>query len=238
VERLEAIAAKVDEGKGLRDEAVRKRACLLKSARREAFDSFQLSEPLSAVCTAIIDNLHSNPVYSSDGVPCVRSPDVGWGSLDLAGARTTSEDEYLRRTVRGEPAPGDIVFVREGGGTGKAALVGEGQRFSLGQRVMMLRPDRNKVIPEFLLQQILSPGVQDEQIAPLITGSAAPHLNIGDLRRFRIVVPPYPVQEQTLTRLAAVLQRMDALAAAQRQNEVEIDSLMRSVLARAFRGEL
>ena len=60
---------------------------------------------LEDVRSAIIDNLHSNPVYAEDGVPCVRSPDVGWGTLDLTTARRTTEEEvYERRTsARGAP---------------------------------------------------------------------------------------------------------------------------------------
>ena len=59
--------------------------------------------------------------------------------------------------MRGEPTEGDIVFVREGGGTGKAAIVGHQERFSLGQRVMMLRPDKDLVIPGFLLRYCYRP---------------------------------------------------------------------------------
>src|SRR5262249_31747359 len=144
---------------------------------------------LETVCAAIIDNLHSNPHYAPDGVPCIRSPDVGWGRLDLQSALRTSEEEYARRTVRGEPTRDDIVLVREGGGTGKAAIAEDGQRFSLGQRVMMLRPDQTRVVPRFLLYQILSPAIYEEQILPQCKGSASPHLNIGALRRFAFQLP-------------------------------------------------
>ena len=54
---------------------------------------------LEETCAEIIDCPHSNPVYSDDGVPTLRSPDVGWGRLDLDGARRTSEGEY-------QPEPG------------------------------------------------------------------------------------------------------------------------------------
>src|SRR5205823_1919579 len=113
--------------------------------------------PLECACAAIIDNLHSNPAYADEGVSCVRSPDVGWGTLHLDRTLKTSEAEYVHRTVRGEPTVDDIVLVREGGGTGKAAIVKEGQRFSLGQRVMMIRPDKSQVLPKFFLYQLLSP---------------------------------------------------------------------------------
>jgi type I restriction enzyme S subunit len=149
VARIEELTAKIGEARGLRSAAHDELSALQLSKSRSIFDGLRrVSVPLECVCDAIIDNLHSNPDYVENGtVPCVRSPDVGYGTLDLDNARRTNEAEYVRRTVRGEPKPDDIVLVREGGGTGKCALVQQGQRFSLGQRVMMIRPNQAKVRP-------------------------------------------------------------------------------------------
>jgi type I restriction enzyme S subunit len=188
VARIEELASKIEQAEAIRCEARYECATLLRSEMRRVFSTPSwLESALEDLCSEIVvDNLHSNPVYADDGVPCVRSPDVGWGTLNLDTALKTDEAEYRRRVVRGEPRLGDIVLVREGGGTGKCALVHEGQRFSLGQRVMMLRPELSRVLPEFLLFQLLSPTVFDDQIVPLSKGSASPHLNIGALRRFRL----------------------------------------------------
>src|SRR5262249_29849687 len=120
-------------------------SALTKSAMRSVFkDLPKGATTLQEVCTAIIDCLHSNPVYADDGIPTVRSPDVGWGNLYLHTALKTDEAEYRRRTSRGEPTPGDIVVVREGGGTGKAGIVEEGQRFSLGPKEACPPPRRGR----------------------------------------------------------------------------------------------
>ena len=193
---------------------------------------------LESVCAEIIDNLHSNPVYADTGVPCVRSPDIGWGTLNLASTLKTSEEEYERRTVRGEPRPGDIVLVREGGGTGKVALVEEGQRFSLGQRVMMLRPNLEKVLPKYFLYHLLSPVIYDRQIIPLTKGSASPHLNISVLKQFQFMLRSLSEQVDLITYLDEIQARMDAIKALQAETQAELDALLPSVLDKAFRGEL
>ncbi len=190
---------------------------------------------VEAVCAAIIDNLHRNPVYAEEGVPCVRSPDVGWGVLHLETAFKTSEGEYQNRTVRGEPAPGDVVLVREGGGTGKAAIVKHGQRFSLGQRVMMLRPNPKLVLPEFFLEQMLSPLIQEEQLRPRILGSASPHLNIAAVRRFRFLLPPLGVQRRIVERFALVREQLAKLRADQVQTGTEMAMLRRAAVHATFR---
>ncbi len=240
VARIEELAAKVEEARGLRRQSIEEAEALKKSAMSQVFkphDKYQ-EVPFESVCAAIIDNLHSNPVYADVGVPCVRSSDVGWGVLYLETARRTSEDEYKQRTVRGEPTPDDIVLVREGGGTGKVAIVQKGQRFSLGQRVMMLRPDKSVVLPKFCLYQFLSPSIYEDQILPHCKGSASPHLNIGKLRRFVFFLPPLLEQHRIVAYLDNLQAKVDALKRLQTETAAELDALLPSILDKAFKGEL
>jgi restriction endonuclease S subunit len=240
VARIEELAAKIEEARGLRQSAIAEADALWTSSLRDVFETVPSFPhvPLETVCLAIIDNLHANPVYADDGVPCIRSSDVGWGRLSLDTARRTSEAEYQRRTVRGEPQPDDIVFVREGGGTGKVAIVLDGQRFSLAQRVMMVRPDLSKIDPRYFLYQLLSPQVQENQIRPLIGGSAAPHLNIRHFKTFGLVLPPLPRQREVVRHLDALSGRLDRLRNAQTATAAELDALLPAVLDKAFIGEL
>lgn len=239
VVRIEALVKDILEARGLRDQAAEETEALWTTSLRTAFIQTDGDEiPLEKVCSAIIDNLHSNPQYSDSGVPCVRSPDVGWGTLSLETALKTDETEYRRRTVRGEPQTDDIVLVREGGGTGKAAIVHQGQRFSLGQRVMMLRPDKDLVLPKFFLYQLLSPSIQDDHIAPLSKGSAAPHLNIGSLRKFPFRLPSLDNQRRIVAELDELQTELEALKRLQAQTDAEINALLPSVLSQAFAGEL
>ncbi len=237
--KIEGLAAKIEVARTLRQQAVQEIEALRLIWLRIAIQNCKAEDiELQYICKAIIDNLHRNPRYSAIGVPCVRSPDVGWGTLKLESALKTDEEEYRSRTVRGEPEPDDIVFVREGGGTGKAAIVLPGQRFSLGQRVMRLRPDKKRILPRFLLYQILSPPVQEDQIGRLCKGSASPHLNIGALRRFRFRLPSLVAQHQILEKMDALQAEVDAVKRLQAETSVELDALLPSILDKAFKEEL
>jgi type I restriction enzyme S subunit len=239
VAQIEELATRIHEARTLRDQAAEETQALLTTARRAIISRYPAKTiALEAACAAIIDNLHSNPRLSETGIPCIRSPDVGFGMLNLEGAQRTDEDEYRRRTVRGEPRAGDIVLVREGGGTGKCAVIEPHQRFSLGQRVMMLRPNTNHILPRFFLHQLLSPLIQDEQIAPLSKGSASPHLNIGALRRFNLKLPSLPVQRQITAELDRLQTAVDALKRLQAETATELDVFLPAILDRAFNGDL
>jgi type I restriction enzyme S subunit len=239
VDRINALAVAIGDARAIRRQAADEVHALWRTSLRAAFLRHPYDEiPLEKACLAIIDNLHSNPHYSDFGVPCVRSPDVGWGTLNLETALKTDELEYGRRIVRGAPQPDDIVLVREGGGTGKAAMVLPRQRFSLGQRVMMLRPDKQRVLPQFLLYQILSPLIQDEHIAPLSKGSASPHLNIGSLRKFPLRIPSLDEQCRIVAELDELQIEIETIKSLQRETSAELDVLLPSVLYKAFAGEL
>jgi restriction endonuclease S subunit len=239
VARIETLASQIAEARSLRHHAAEEAPALLTTARRAVILDCKASiVPLADACAAIIDNLHSNPQLAESGIPCVRSPDVGFGTLDLDGAQRTDEAEFIRRTIRGEPQADDIVLVREGGGTGKCAVVLPGQRFSLGQRVMMLRPDTTKILPRFFLHQLLSPLMQEDQIAPLSKGSASPHLNIGALRQFTLHLPPLPEQRRIVAHLDRLQTQADALKRLQSETAAELAALLPAILDRAFKGGL
>lgn len=239
VARIESLVARIGEARSLRRQGVEEAKALLTAARRAAISNCKgQNAPLEEVCRAIIDNLHSNPRLAESGVPCVRSPDVGWGTLNLDSAQRTDEEEYRRRTIRGEPQADDIVLVREGGGTGKCAVVLPGQRFSLGQRVMMLRPNPEKILPRFFLHQLLSPLVQEQQIGPMTKGSASPHLNIAALKRFTIRLPDLPEQRRLVLHLDELQGRVEQLRLLQDDTARELDAFMPAILDRAFKGNL
>jgi len=115
VARIEELAAQIHEARTLRHQAAEEAGAFLTTARRATISqNGSKAVALEDVCEAIVDNIHSNPRLSETGIPCIRSPDVAYGTLDPNGAQRTDEDEFKRRTVRGKPRVDDIVLVREG----------------------------------------------------------------------------------------------------------------------------
>ena len=241
VARIEAQAEKIEAARGLRGEAAEEVQHLLASSSYHAFTSVETYRELRLedVCTRIIDCPHSNPHYieSPEGIPTLRSNDIGWGTIDFAGARRTDEAEYRRRTARGEPQKGDIVFVREGT-VGKAGLVDTSQRFSLGQRVMLLRANPEVILPECLLYQLLSPLIYRDQIQDALKGTTSTHLNIKLMKHFRLIVPDLEIQEQVVSHLRQIRSIAGKVQDLQQSVHRELDALLPAVLDRAFKGEL
>jgi type I restriction enzyme S subunit len=238
VARIEELAGQLAEARELRRQAAAEAEEFWQTSLSKVFTTKQdNSVSLESVCSAIIDNLHSTPVYDGDEFPCIRSHDVGWGTLNYTTALRTSRDEFEHRIMRGEPQAGDIVYVREGD-VGRCAVVDGTQRFCLGQRVMMLRPDPKQIISRFLMLHLLSPNVLYDQVLEGKTGTTSHHVNIGHLRQVQIFVPPLSEQRRIVDYLDTIQAQVDTLKQEQAASTAELDALLPAVLDRAFKGEL
>jgi len=238
VARIGELAARIEEARELRRRAAKETEVFWKQSIADLFIPIEkISITVEDVCEDIIDNLHSTPKYDGDDYPCIRSQDVGWGTINYSTALRTSEEEFLERIRRGEPRKGDIVYVREGD-VGRCAVVDGSQRFSLGQRVMMFRPDDRKVDSRFLMLQLVSPPVLRDQVLSGMTGTTSHHVNIKHIRKVKINLPPLLEQRRVVAHLDALQSKLDALKRHQAETAAELDALMPAVLERAFRGEL
>lgn len=157
---------------------------------------------LKFLCSKIVDCLHETPVHDDEGeYPSVRTADVKRGKLLVENAKRVSASEYLNRIQRLEPEPGDIVYTREGERFGLAALVPEGAKLCLGQRMMMFRVNR-RVVPAYLMWS-LNGAFAYNYLKQGTAGATSPHLNIFDIRNVPIFLPPLDVQESICAELKA-----------------------------------
>lgn len=168
---------------------------------------------LKFLCLKIVDCLHETPVHDEDGeYPSVRTADVKRGKLMVQNAKRVSSAEYQNRIQRLAPEPGDIVYTREGERFGLAALVPEGEKLCLGQRMMMFRANK-RVLPAYLMWS-LNGAFAYNYLKQGTAGATSPHLNIFDIRNVPIFLPPRHVQASICAELDArfaVKEKMIAL---------------------------
>jgi type I restriction enzyme S subunit len=194
------------------------------------------ASPLGDLCEKVIDCPHATPVYeeSRTDYACIRSSDIQNAELCFNETKYVNESEYNFRIGRGRPQVGDIVYCREGARFGNAALIrSPSPLICLGQRMMLFRADNNVAVSDYVWA-FLSSSAASRQAANLVGGSAAPHINIRDINKFSVPLPPLFLQHEFARRAAAV----EKLKAAHRKSLAELDALFASLQHRAFRGEL
>lgn len=149
---------------------------------------------LNEVCKFIIDCPHSTAVDEGEGYPLIRTPNVGRGRLILDNVHRVSEATYNKRNFRAVPQAGDLIFAREAP-AGNVALIKKGQKVCLGQRTVLIRPDRNKVDAGFLAYYILSPE-QQYKLLGSANGATVAHINLPIIRELTVDLPELPIQKK------------------------------------------
>ena len=87
------------------------------------------------------------------------------------------------------------MYTREGAILGIAAMIDRDCNVALGQRSMLLSPNTSKCLPQFLSVAMNFDSFLRKALGG-ISGSASPHINVGDIKAFAIILPPIDLQEQ------------------------------------------
>ena len=158
------------------------------------------TQPLDSVCKTIVDCPHSTPSYTDEdtGYMCIRTSIVKKNRILWDEIEYIPEHEYHQRIQRKRPEKGDIVYTREGAILGIAAMIDRDCNVALGQRSMLLSPDTAVCLPQFLSAAMNFESFLREALGG-VSGSASPHINVGDIKAFAIILPPIKLQEQFAT---------------------------------------
>lgn len=148
---------------------------------------------LQDVCK-IYDCPHTTAKDEGVGIPLVRTPNVGKGRLVLGNVHRVNSDVYKERTLRAIPEEDDIIIAREAP-VGNAAIIQKKQKVCLGQRVVLLKPNKNLVSPNFLVYYLLSNEVQ-HRLRIHANGAVVAHLNVADIRNLSVSLPPLDEQKR------------------------------------------
>lgn len=143
---------------------------------------------LKDLCIDVIDCPHSTPKWLKKGIPVIRNYNIVNGQLDLSRLSYVDEETYRNRVKRAEPEENDIIISREAP-MGEACLVPPNFKCCLGQRIVLLKINKEKCNPHYLLYALLSPYVQMQIRRIDQTGSIVSNLNIPDLKKLMIPIP-------------------------------------------------
>lgn len=142
----------------------------------------------------ITDGTHQTPEYATvdDGSPFLSSKDVRNGYIDWSNVKyiTKTLHNILHKEVCCKR--GDILLAKNGT-TGVAALVDTDDVFDIYVTLAVIRLDKKKVLPEYLLYSINS-NVTKEQFSERLVGIGVPNLHLNVIENTNIIV--YEISEQ------------------------------------------
>lgn len=98
-------------------------------------------------------------------------------------------------------------------------------------------PTLPSVLPFYLACLLQSP-LGQRLLVGKVRGVAQKGINLADVRRLPVALPPYEEQTEIVRRVERLFAFADQLEARVEAAQARIDRLTQSILAKAFRGEL
>ncbi len=193
---------------------------------------------LGSVLTHLVDCINDTPEFSvvDTGLLGLKSTNVKPYCFDLRDRWFMTPEDFGYWNRREPPQAGDILLTREAP-MGQACQLPEGHRVCLTQRLMLLRPESEVILPELLLHCLNSPHFH-EQVTDVCRGLTTPHIRVKDAPNFALPLPPMTAQRRIVDYLDGLQAKVDQLKALQAKTATELDALLPSILDKAFKGEL
>lgn len=241
--RIEQIAAKIEEAHHLRQLAIEEVDSFLNATMSICFD---FADALTSVADyARVQGGYAFPSGSYDDFgthQVLRIGNVRDGFLDLSRAPVRWNPRGDARILRYELQPNDIVIsmtgTRDKRDYGFVAKVPVGVKLLLNQRVGRFVIDR-EIDPDYLYYFLRSPFFRD-RLFPSATGTAnQANVGNGDIERVSFN-PPENLSDQrsVIAKLEALQAKVKELNSLQNKTASELDTLLPSILDRAFKGEV
>lgn len=168
----------------------------------------------------VYDGPHATPKKLDSGPYFLSISSLENGRLDLSKSAFLSEENFKKWTKRVTPEAGDLLFSYETR-LGEAALMPAGVRACLGRRMGLLRLNRGRVIPEYVLYAYLSPAFQQIIKANTITGATVDRIALNELPKFPIRIPPLEDQKN----IAALLSNLDKKIEVNNRINAELEAM-------------
>lgn len=242
VARIEELATKIEEARGLRREAKEETEILLRQAHKVLWEAAGGEAPTANLLEAVADVLdpqpdHRTPAEVIGGMPYVSIANISInGDIDTNAARKVSPFAIERQEAAFTLQTGDIVLGKIGTVGAARPIIVKG-RFALSANVVLVKPDRSKIHEKLLLILLRSPQAEEQFVGGTRT-SAQGAFGIKKMRKLSIPVPSLEKQTQLINYFEYLQSRVNTLNRMQAESSAELNALLPSILDRAFKGEL
>lgn len=249
VARIESLFNKLDEAKKKTQAVIdsfelRKSAILHKAFTGELTEQWRKAhgigldswtdKTLESVCYSIFDGDHMPPPKCDAGIPFLVISNVNTGYLSFNNTRFVPESYYNALSDTRKPKYGDILYTLVGS-YGIPVVVDIEKPFCFQRHMALLKP---KDVEARYLWYVLQSKAMLQKATEIATGTAQLTVPIRGLRKMKI---PYISRVEQIE----IVRILDILFVKERKVREsakivlkQIDLIKKSILARAFRGEL
>ncbi len=197
-------------------------------------------KPLREVCSDFLQGINTatdKTVFVDEGIPILQAKEIGLNKLDLSNAKFITRDKFELAADRYKPKGGDILYNNIGSSMGRSIIVDWDFDFAIAWNVMRIIPNRAITNPDFLNYILQSPLVYKDIIFKA-KGVGMPFISKKDLIEIMVSYPPLLEQQTIVRQLDALRAETQKLEAVYQQKLADLEELKKSILQKAFAGEL
>ncbi|MBI4083930.1 MAG: restriction endonuclease subunit S [Candidatus Lambdaproteobacteria bacterium] len=235
VARIETLAAKVAEARGLRQEAVEKAEAMFEQARVNVFSQENgiATVPLQEVATLergrFLHRPRNEPRFFGGTHPWIQIGEIERSQKYIRQWSTTLNDDGLAISKKFRKG---TILVSIAATIGAVGILDFD--CCVPDSIVGIIPSA-QTDSEFLFHFL---GYIREHLEVIAPQSAQKNINLQILARMRVPRLPLVTQRRIVTYLDGVQAKVDALKALQAETAAELAALLPAILDRAFKGEL
>ena len=201
---------------------------LVKSRFVEMFCNTDDKRTIADICSIITDGTHQPPKFTQDGIPFLFVSNIVANEITYNAEKFISEETYDELYKRTPIEIGDIVLSTVGS-YGHPAVVKTNKKFLFQRHIAYLKPISSVVNSIYLHSAILSNDAQ-RQIEERVKGIAQKTLNLSEIRKITVPIPPLALQEQ----FAAFVEQTDKSKLAVKQVLEKAETLKKALMQEYF----
>lgn len=245
VARIEELAAKIEEVRGLREGAIEVLRLLSERKLSETFSQLSTRYSSKELSTIILKSEYGTSTKcgfqkGSESIPVLRIPNVSSEEVNFHEIKygILSEKEAEKTTLK----QGDVLIVRTNGSAdlvGRSAVVPDlSEDVSFASYLIRLRCNQEIVTPAYLqltLKYLRTSG----QLFDLARTTAGQYnVSLGRLNSSKIPLPPLTLQSEIVENFHNLQRNINLVEKERIEALKEFDALLPAILDKAFKGEL
>jgi len=185
----------------------------------------------------LIDYRGRTPVKTKSGVRLITAKNVKLGFLQLEPQEFIHHNNYKSWMTRGIPNLGDVIFTTEAP-LANVAQLNTTEKVAFAQRIIVMQPQKNRIDQTFLKYMLLSNPIRNKILAKG-TGATVLGIKSSLLKKIEIYFPNKITEQETIVaKLDSLSAETKKLESIYRQKLASLDELKKSILQKAFSGEL
>ncbi len=191
---------------------------------------------LGDICQ-INDGTHFSPKNTSDGeYMYITAKNIKPYYIDLTKISYVSKKDHKEIYARCSPVKGDVLYIKDGATAGIAAINTLDEKFSLLSSVALLKCSL-KILNTFL-EHYMNSTIGRKNFLGYIGGAAITRLTLIKIKNVCFSLPPIKEQKIIVQKLDSLSNETKKLEAIYIQKINDLEELQKSVLQKAFSGEL